>query len=137
MLADSIVGIHHPCADILSPRRGKPLAAAGGFLAENVNALKHFVKDRIVHQDLDDPNQVPVGEGRICNINGTRAAVYNSEAGVLHMMSPVCTHLGCIVGWNNAEKSWDCPCHGGRFDATGKVLNGPPVTDLKPLDMIE
>jgi Rieske Fe-S protein len=60
----------------------------------------------------------------------TKIAVFRDETGRLHEHSAVCTHLKCIVEWNSAEKSWDCPCHGSRFDAYGKVLNGPAVSDL-------
>jgi Rieske Fe-S protein len=59
-----------------------------------------------------------------------KIAAYRDDEGVLHEHSAVCTHLKCIVGWNTAEKSWDCPCHGSRFDAYGKVMGGPAIEDL-------
>ena len=62
---------------------------------------------------------------------GERLAVYRNHAGALTALSPVCTHLGCLVNWNTAEKSWDCPCHGSRFDPTGRVLNGPAIAALR------
>ena len=61
-----------------------------------------------------------------------KVAVYRDEQGALHERSAVCPHLGCIVHWNRAEKTWDCPCHGSRFDAYGKVINGPANRDLAP-----
>ena len=76
-------------------------------------------------------DEIPAGEGRIVNLNGERAAVYKDEGGALVALSAVCTHLGCIVAWNTAEKTWDCPCHGSRFDTTGKVVSGPAVRDLE------
>jgi Rieske Fe-S protein len=60
-------------------------------------------------------------------------AAYRDDSGSLHECSAICTHLGCVVSWNPAEKSWDCPCHGSRFDVNGDVLNGPAVASLKPV----
>lgn len=141
IITAQIQGREHPCSDILSPLRAKPIASASGILAENFNTLTHFVKDRFskaevtAMESIPSSQEIPLGEGRICEIEGQKLAVYNSPEGVMHFLSPVCTHMKCIVGWNAAEKSWDCPCHGGRFDATGKVLNGPPVTDLPHIEM--
>jgi len=141
IVADQIQGRSNPCGEILSPLRTKPIASASGFIADNVNTLSHFVKGRlnkaevVTMPDTLSEQDIPVGEGRICQIDGQKVAIYHSPEGVMHFLSPVCTHMKCIVGWNSAEKSWDCPCHGGRFDATGKVLNGPPVTNLEPLDL--
>lgn len=135
IIADQIQGLHNDCSDILNPSRTKPLAALGGFLSENIGTMAHFVGDRFKKTAYTNPAQVPLGEGAIVTVEGKKVAVYHGEEGILHCMSPVCTHMNCIVNWNSAEKSWDCPCHGGRFDATGKVLNGPPVTDLQPVDL--
>ena len=65
------------------------------------------------------------------SIEGERLAVYRNANGQLNALSPVCTHLGCLVHWNTTEKSWDCPCHGSRFDPHGRVLNGPAVSALE------
>jgi Rieske Fe-S protein len=62
----------------------------------------------------------------------SKVAVYRDDAGKLHALSAVCPHLGCLVQWNDAEKTWDCPCHGSRFDKRGKVVNGPANADLAP-----
>lgn len=137
LIADQIQGLHNECTDILNPNRTKPLASLGGFLSENIGTMAHFVKDRLKKAAYTHPSQVPLGEGAIVHVEGQKVAVYHGEEGVIHCMSPICTHMHCMVNWNSAEKSWDCPCHGGRFDATGKVLNGPPVTDLQPIDLME
>lgn len=68
---------------------------------------------------------------RRCNFNGEKVAAYRDESGEVHGVSHVCTHLGCSVLFNNAEKTWDCPCHGSRFDHTGKVIQGPAMKDLE------
>jgi Rieske Fe-S protein len=130
MLTEQIAGLHNDCTDILSPGRTKPLASAAGFLSENIGTVAHFVKDRFKKADAKTIGEVPEGEGRICDVEGEICAVYHSADGVYHTLSPVCPHLACLVEWNNSEKSWDCPCHGSRFSATGEVLNGPAVDDL-------
>jgi glycine/D-amino acid oxidase-like deaminating enzyme/nitrite reductase/ring-hydroxylating ferredoxin subunit len=137
MITDQICGIHHACQDILSPTRTKPLASASGMLSEGLHAMSHFIRDRLRKPDVDEPAHVPVGEGAICQIEGKKVAVYHAPDGELHLLSPVCTHMNCIVGWNPVEKSWDCPCHGGRFDPRGQVLNGPPVRNLAPIEIQE
>jgi len=74
---------------------------------------------------------IPPGEGRVLSLGGERLAIYRNANGELGALSPKCTHLGCQVHWNTTEKSWDCPCHGSRFDPHGRVLNGPAVTPLR------
>src|SRR4029078_9440516 len=71
-------------------------------------------------------------EGKLLRINGKRAAVYRSANGKVTKLSPVCTHMGCLVRWNDSESTWDCPCHGSRFHATGEVLAGPAHCGLSP-----
>lgn len=135
MIADQIQGIPNPCGEILSPYRAKPIASAGGVLAEGISTMSHYIGDRLKKTTIEKPEDVPEGTGALCTVEGQKVAVYKSPEGILHTLSPVCTHMNCLVGWNPTEKSWDCPCHGGRFDATGKVLNGPPVVDLAPVDL--
>lgn len=72
-------------------------------------------------------------EGKIIKQNSKPVAVYKDDSGKTHSVSAVCTHKGCIVGWNNKAKTWDCPCHGSRFDKNGKVIHGPAVKDLRPV----
>ena len=80
---------------------------------------------------VGDVSDIPRGEGRVIRRGLQKIAAYRDDSGTLHECSAVCTHLKCIVGWNSAEKSWDCPCHGSRFDAKGKVIAGPAVEDLE------
>jgi Rieske Fe-S protein len=72
------------------------------------------------------------GEGAIVDVDGEKIAAYRDEQEKVHAVSPICTHLRCVVGWNCADKTWDCPCHGARFDLEGKVLRGPAKKDLEP-----
>jgi Rieske Fe-S protein len=82
-----------------------------------------------------EASSVPRGEGRVIDMGIDNVAVYRDDDGVLHAVSAVCTHLQCIVAWNSAERSWDCPCHGSRFDASGRVIQGPARSDLPAVDV--
>jgi glycine/D-amino acid oxidase-like deaminating enzyme/nitrite reductase/ring-hydroxylating ferredoxin subunit len=129
LLTDVFTGIDSPLEKIYSPKRFHPLAASTDFVEQNLDFAFRFVKDRL-QTDVKELSEVPVGEGRLLKVDGKQMAVYRDQSGTIHALSPTCTHMGCIVQWNDADKSWDCPCHGGRFAATGEVLNGPPVEAL-------
>lgn len=133
LLTDFALGRENPWAEVYKPSRIKPLAAGPHVLKLNVEAAATFVKDRVTIPKVQDLSEVPVGEGRVVEIGGERAAVYREESGAVHAVSPVCTHALCIVHWNGAEKSWDCPCHGSRFAIDGGVLEGPAVKALAPV----
>ena len=90
---------------------------------------RRFVADRLRRGTLDG---LAPGEGRIVRDRLGQAAVHRDESGALHAVSARCTHMGCIVEWNTAEKRWDCPCHGSRFAIDGRVLEGPAVDPLEP-----
>ena len=134
VLADEICGLENPLAELLDATRIKPIASAGAVLTENFDYPKHMVADRLpghIEGGVDALAGIAPGEGRVLSIEGERLAVYRNANGQLGALSPVCTHLGCLVHWNTTEKSWDCPCHGSRFDPHGRVLNGPAVTPLE------
>lgn len=75
------------------------------------------------------------GEGKVVDLEGEKVAVYKDDKDQTHAVSAVCTHLGCIVNFNNAEKSWDCPCHGSRYGVDGNVLHGPAIKNLQKKDI--
>jgi nitrite reductase/ring-hydroxylating ferredoxin subunit len=134
VLADQICGQPNPLGELLDATRIKPLASAGAVLAENLDYPKHMLADRLpgsVETGAAALAAIAPGEGRVLSIEGERLAVYRNANGQLGALSPTCTHLGCLVHWNTTEKSWDCPCHGSRFDPHGRVLNGPAVTALQ------
>jgi Rieske Fe-S protein len=105
------------------------------LLKENAEVGLHFVGDRLKHCGTRPIEDLAPGEGDIVSVEGEKVAGYRDEDGNLMAVSTRCTHLGCQVNWNVAERSWDCPCHGSRFAPSGEVLHGPAVHRLerKPL----
>jgi glycine/D-amino acid oxidase-like deaminating enzyme/nitrite reductase/ring-hydroxylating ferredoxin subunit len=132
ILADAIRGRESPWAATFDANRFKPLAAAATLLKENVNVGAHFFGDRLAPPALRSVDALAPGDGGIVMAGGDKAAAYRAEDGTLHVVSHLCTHLFCQLSWNGAERSWDCPCHGSRFDVDGRVLEGPAVSDLEP-----
>lgn len=135
LLADLVLGIENPCEKLFSPLRVKPVAAFTNFMKENADVVYRFVADRLSIEKLEAMAELAPDTGAVVNYENQRIALYKSPEGALSALSPICTHAGCIVAWNNAEKSWDCPCHGGRYDVSGKVLTGPPRKDLKGIPL--
>ena len=135
VITDQILGRENPWTGLFDPHRMKPLASAKTFLKENLNVARRFVADRIAHQELtsESPDDLQPGEGRIViGEAGEQIAVSRDDDGTLHALSARCTHLGCLIRFNHAERSWDCPCHGSRFGLDGRVLEGPAVRPLSP-----
>lgn len=130
IISDAILGKENSWAKIYDPKRFTPAASAKRFLKENVHVAEHMVKDYLVKGYEKELATVKAGEGKILELNGKKVAAFRDEQEQLHVVSAVCTHLGCIVHWNNGEKSWDCPCHGSRFSVEGEVLEGPAIQDL-------
>lgn len=135
ILRDQVLGKVNRYSELFSPSRIKPVAGFSEFVKENAGAAWHFVADRFSLEDLESTAQLKAGEGRIVTFRGEKLALYKDSLGKVTALSPVCTHAGCIVNFNPEELSWDCPCHGGRFDLSGKVLTGPPQKDLKVYDL--
>jgi glycine/D-amino acid oxidase-like deaminating enzyme/nitrite reductase/ring-hydroxylating ferredoxin subunit len=129
LIRDSIAGRENAWSKIYDPTRMKPLASVKRFVVENVDFPAHLVADRL-KSDADTIAEVGMGEGKIVDHRGKKLAVYRDDQGLITVRSAVCTHLGCIVQFNHAEKSWDCPCHGARYNTEGEVLEGPAVKPL-------
>lgn len=130
LVSDMIIGRQNPWVDLYSAGRIKPLASMKSFLSENIDYPSHLISDRFSPPQTDHAARIRENEGSIIRVGAKKVAAYRDPQGDLHLLSPVCPHLGCYVHWNEAEKSWDCPCHGSRFDPRGKLLNGPAVSDL-------
>jgi glycine/D-amino acid oxidase-like deaminating enzyme/nitrite reductase/ring-hydroxylating ferredoxin subunit len=133
ILADRVTERENPWADAFDPVRLRPRASAGSLIKENANVAQHFFSDRLQRDSADD---LSPGEGAVVGSGLGQRAVYRDEDGKLLSLSARCTHLGCIVKWNRAERSWDCPCHGSRFATDGTVVEGPAVKPLpaRPVD---
>jgi glycine/D-amino acid oxidase-like deaminating enzyme/nitrite reductase/ring-hydroxylating ferredoxin subunit len=128
--SDLVAERANPWTALYDPAR-KTLQAAGSFIDENANVLGHLVGDWIARGEVKERRQIPLGSGAIVRDGLELRAVYRDNDGRFHELSAACTHLGCVVQWNDVEKSWDCPCHGSRFSPDGEVLNGPAA---KPLE---
>ena len=129
ILADEILGEPNPWSSTFNSNRLKPLAGGRRFVTENLRAGVRLVRDRLAPRASALPELRP-GEGTVLDLNGEKVAARKDERGDVHMVSAVCTHLGCIVEWNGVDQTWDCPCHGSRFDPSGSVIQGPATDDL-------
>lgn len=129
--SELVQGKRSPWAELFTPSRIKPVAQAAAFAQHNVDVSRHLVADRV--RAWLNNTELKKGEGAVMRQEGHVAAAYNDGKKV-HLLSPVCPHAGCYVKFNGAEKTWDCPCHGSRFAATGKLLSGPAVSDLSPIE---
>jgi glycine/D-amino acid oxidase-like deaminating enzyme/nitrite reductase/ring-hydroxylating ferredoxin subunit len=134
LLPTLIAGKEHRWESLYSPKRvSLHHTELLELLKENVDVAAQF-RDYVTPGQVSDVADIPRGEGRVIRRGVHKVAAYRDESGVVHERSAVCTHVGCIVDWNSAEKGWDCPCHGSRFDPMGKVINGPAINDLAELE---
>ena len=132
LLTDLIQDRPNRWTDLYDPSRIR-VGAAGEFLKENLNVAAQFAS-YVTPGEVASVDEITPNTGAVIREGLRKVAVFRDEAGELHKRSAVCTHLGCIVGWNKAASTWDCPCHGSRFDAYGRVVNGPASKDLPPVD---
>ncbi|HKY63255.1 MAG TPA: FAD-dependent oxidoreductase [bacterium] len=131
LLSDLILGNKNPWAEVYDSTRFTPLASSEKFIKENANTLLQYLKDLPRNVDAKHFSDIAPGEGKTLELEGEKVAAYRDEGRQLHVVSAVCTHLQCIVKWNDAERTWDCPCHGSRFSYDGRVLEGPAIRDLE------
>lgn len=132
LLADLVTGQPNEWSALYDPRR-KPLRAAPEFARENLSTLAQY-SDWLTRSDVKSLEEIEPGRGAIIRDGLSKVAVYRDDHGNVHRCSATCTHLGCVVQWNESEKTWDCPCHGSRFDRFGKVISGPAKEDLGAAD---
>ncbi len=132
LLTDLIMGRANPWAGLYDPAR-KTLGAIKEFAKENLNVAAQYA-DLVTAGEIDNVSQISPGEGAILRRGVAKVAVHRDDNGVLHERSAFCTHLGCVVQWNSTEKTWDCPCHGSRFQTDGHVVNGPAIRALGEAD---
>ncbi|MGI6421974.1 MAG: FAD-dependent oxidoreductase [Syntrophomonadaceae bacterium] len=129
ILSDLILKGDNPWATVYSPSRffstGSSLKT---FIIQNANVAKDLLSGKL--GQLSPPRELKNGEAQVVNYEGNRIGVYKDEDGQVHMVDTTCTHLGCELAWNSAEKTWDCPCHGSRFSYEGDIVEGPAINRL-------
>ncbi len=131
LISDALLGNENPRADLYKATRFTPLKSARKFGEETALVAKAVVQDYLTHRQHERLEALGLGQAAIVEVDGERLAAYRDAAGGLSVVSPVCTHLKCLVHWNAVETSWDCPCHGSRFAPDGSVLEGPAIQPLE------
>ncbi|MFJ8885612.1 FAD-dependent oxidoreductase [Streptomyces sp. NPDC102402] len=133
LLASLITGAEPEWAGLYDPRRlWSTLREGTALLKQQAEVARHFVGDRLKTTHVDSVAEIAPGSGAVVRVEGRRCAVYRDEDGTAHAVSARCTHLGCLVAFNEAETAWECPCHGSRFGIDGEVLHGPALRPLSP-----
>ena len=132
VISDLVAGRENPWAALYDPSR-KPVKAINEFVKENANVARQYA-DWLTGGDVSSVDQIPDGGGAVIRKGLSKVACYRDDQGTLHEMSAVCPHLKCIVAWNDDDKTWDCPCHGSRFDRFGRVVDGPSPVGLPPAE---
>ncbi len=134
MAVDAVDDRQNPWRELFDVDRTKIRGGLWDYLRENKDYPYYLIRDRFAGPDGRSARAIRRGSGMVLDVNGHRVAAYRGDDGVVMMKSAVCTHMGCYVHWNNAEGTWDCPCHGSRFHATGEVLAGPATEPLNDVD---
>ncbi|PAQ15355.1 FAD-dependent oxidoreductase [Bacillaceae bacterium SAOS 7] len=132
LISDLILNKQNRYQELFSPQRFKAAPSLGNFVKQNSDVAAQFVKGKLDYF-LQNNEELPANTGMVINWNGTRAGAFKEEDGTVHLVDTTCTHLGCECEWNDAEKTWDCPCHGSRFSVSGEVIEGPAIEPLKKL----
>jgi glycine/D-amino acid oxidase-like deaminating enzyme/nitrite reductase/ring-hydroxylating ferredoxin subunit len=132
MMTDAILGRRNPWADLFSIDRKAIRHGLWDYVKENVDYPYYQIRDRLVGPEGRSLRSVKRGEGKVIELNGKKVAAFRDLQGATTICSAQCTHMGCTVAWNPAERTWDCPCHGSRFQPTGEVISGPAETPLTP-----
>ncbi|MGH8927970.1 MAG: FAD-dependent oxidoreductase [Acidimicrobiia bacterium] len=132
MISDLITDVPNEWVNTFDSTRIGLAQGLAETVTANLEVARHYLGDRLNSMGRIDANELPVGSGAVVSLNGEKVAAFRDEGGQIHAVSATCTHLGCQVAFNTAERSWDCPCHGSRFDMDGHVLQGPAVRDLAP-----
>ena len=135
MARDAITGQENPWKELFDIGRTKIRGGLWDYLKENKDYPYYMIRDRFAGAESKSIRAVARGSGKILELDGHQVAAYRHADGEVTLLSPLCTHMGCHVEWNDAEATWDCPCHGSRFTPTGEVLAGPAEKPLKEADV--
>ena len=136
-LQDIILKKDNPYIQLFNPTRIKPVAGFTTFISHNADVVKAFAEKILPKEKLQALADLQFDQGKVVKYEGETIALYKDEKGNLFGVNPNCTHMKCNVAWNKSEKSWDCPCHGSRFDLNGEVLTGPATMNLEKLNLTE
>jgi glycine/D-amino acid oxidase-like deaminating enzyme/nitrite reductase/ring-hydroxylating ferredoxin subunit len=134
MARDHILGLKNPWRALFDVGRTKIKGGVWDYLKENVDYPYYMVRDRFAGAQGKSLRELRQGEGKLISLEGKTVAAFRRSDGSAVVLSPVCTHMGCVVAWNQAESTWDCPCHGSRFTAEGDVMAGPAESPLDPFE---
>ncbi|WP_462409916.1 FAD-dependent oxidoreductase [Neobacillus sp. Marseille-QA0830] len=129
LLRDYVLNRKNPYKELYSPSRFQMDPGMKNLITANADVAKHLIKGKLEFVPKEAEDLQP-GEGCSVMYNGSRAGGYRDENGKLYVVDTTCTHLGCECEWNHGEKTWDCPCHGSRYDINGEVIEGPAVKAL-------
>ena len=136
-LKRTICNEENPYQELYDPNRLKPVAGFANFVSHNADVVKQFASKFFSGEDLKELSELATNEGKIVKYRDEKLAIFKDDSGAVHALSPICTHVGCEVKWNNAEQSWDCPCHGTRYSYDGRVMTGPAIKDLAKINVRE
>ena len=131
MAHDRVIGRKNPWSELFDTGRTKIRGGLWDYVKENKDYPYYLVRDRFAGVEGRSLRDVPRGEGRILELDGQKVAAFRDDQGTATVRSAVCTHMGCLVQWNGAERTWDCPCHGSRFKPDGAVIAGPAESPLE------
>jgi glycine/D-amino acid oxidase-like deaminating enzyme/nitrite reductase/ring-hydroxylating ferredoxin subunit len=134
MMSDAILDRSNPWTDLFDPSRKAVTRGLWDYLKENVDYPYYVVRDRFAGVEAKSLRAVRRGAGKLIERNGAKVAAYRDRNGAMTLRSAICTHMGCAVGWNAAEQTWDCPCHGSRFKPNGDVIAGPAEVPLSTVN---
>jgi glycine/D-amino acid oxidase-like deaminating enzyme/nitrite reductase/ring-hydroxylating ferredoxin subunit len=135
ILGDLILTGSSKYKELFDPGRIKPVAGFANFVKEQASVVLDFVKDKLFIEKINSLTELTEGEAKVVRYEGESYAVYKDSGGKIHLVKSTCPHMKCEVRWNSAEISWDCPCHGSRFNVNGKMLTGPTVKDLHRIEL--
>ncbi len=133
LLTDLVTGVDNPWSEVFDATRMGSVITSSQLYKENADAVgRRLIGDRLATLRPPPADSLAPGDGGIVTLDGAKVAAFRGDDGVLHAVSPICTHVGCLVRFNRAERTWDCPCHGSRFNVDGQVIEGPALARLEP-----
>ncbi|MEX0779885.1 MAG: FAD-dependent oxidoreductase [Balneolales bacterium] len=135
IISNMITGYDNPWLAAYDSTRIKPISSSKEFVMENINVAMQYIKDYPRFGEVESFSEIDKLEGRTLQLNGEKLAAYRDGEGEMHVHSAICPHMKCVINWNDAEKTWDCPCHGSRFSINGEVIEGPSLEPLEKKDV--